>query len=175
MFSEVTVWQQSTRRCCDYQVRIPVSPGFALLKLVLLLLLLPRAAVGQLSLPQPVGYVNDFARVIPQADRARMEALIDEVRAKSGGEIVVVTLPSLEGRTRDEVALRIGREWGVGRRGEPGDPARNTGVVILAVPAEREWKIETGLGTMTFITAAEAGRIGRDYMVPHFQRGNYGE
>src|SRR5690606_974315 len=104
-----------------------------------------------------------------------------EVRAKSGGEIVVVTLPSLEGRTRDEVALQIGREWGIGRRGEPGDPARNTGTVVLVVPKETapdgrgQLKIETGIGTTTFITAAEAGRIADRYMIPYFQRGDYGE
>src|SRR5690606_8214828 len=99
---------------------------------------------------------------------------------KSGGEIVVVTLPSLEGQPIDDVALRIGREWGVGRRGEPGDPARNTGVVVLVIPRETSLdgrghlKIETGIGTTTFITAAEAGRIADRYMVPAFRDGDYG-
>ncbi|MEX2581820.1 MAG: TPM domain-containing protein, partial [Gemmatimonadota bacterium] len=130
---------------------------------------------GQLQLPEPVGYVNDFANVIPAAERQQIESIIDEVRAKSGGEIVVVTLPTLGGRSRDEVGLQIGREWQIGQSGAPGDRARNTGSVVLVVPSEREWKIETGLGTMTFITAAEAGRIGRDLMVPHFPDGNFGQ
>src|SRR5690606_20034024 len=34
--------------------------------------------------------------------------------------------------------------------------------------------IETGLGTNTFITAAEAGRIGREEIVPTFRQGDYG-
>jgi uncharacterized protein len=135
----------------------------------------PLAAQGGLTIPPPVGYVNDFANVISAEDQQRMEQVMDEVRAKSGGEIVVVTLPSLEGRNRDEVALQIGRDWRVGQKGDPGDPTRNTGVVILVVPSEREYRIETGLGTMSFLTAAEAGRIGRDYLVPNFQQGNYGE
>src|SRR5690606_31779555 len=93
---------------------------------------------------------------------------------------VVVTLPSLEGRTRDEVALEIGRQWGVGRRGDPGDPARNTGIVVLVVPKETapdgrgQLKIETGTGTTRFITAAEAGRVADAYMIPYFREGDYG-
>jgi uncharacterized protein len=131
-------------------------------------------ARAQLQLPAPVGYVNDFANVIDAAHRDSMQAVIDEVRAKSGGEIVVVTLPSLQGRSRDEVALQIGREWKVGQKGEPGDPMRNTGTIILVSMQDRAWKIETGDRTITFITAAEAGRIGRDLMVPELQAGNVG-
>jgi uncharacterized membrane protein YgcG len=65
-------------------------------------------AAAQVRLPAPVGYINDFANVIPANVEAQIQQIIDEVRTKSGGEIVVVTLPSLEGRTRDEVACRSG-------------------------------------------------------------------
>jgi uncharacterized protein len=133
----------------------------------------PAAAQG-LELPQPVGYVNDFANVISPAYRDSIQAVIDDVRQKSAGEIVVVTLPSLQGRSRDEVALQIGRDWKIGQKGGPTDADRNTGVVVLVSMQDRAWKIETGTGTMTFIPAAEAGRIGRDLMVPELQAGNPG-
>src|SRR5919108_61962 len=146
--------------------------------LMLCALIATGAAVQQL--PRPVGYVNDFANIIPPARRAEIERIITEVRQKSGGEMVVVTMRSLEGRPANEVALRLGREWGVGRAGEPGDPARNTGLIILVVPKETsptgrgELRIETGLGTNTFITAAEAGRIADLHMIPAFRAGDYG-
>src|SRR5690606_18941394 len=112
------------------------------------------------------------------ANEAAIQRVIDEVRQKSGGEIVVVTLPSIEGRSRDEVALTIGREWGIGQRGEPGGPARNTGVRVLVVPrtsaAGGDLKIELGLGANTFITATEAGRIADEAMVPAFRQDDYG-
>jgi uncharacterized protein len=110
--------------------------------------------------------------ISPEAE-AEMTRIIDEVRQKSGGEIVVVTLPSLGGRSRDEVALQIGREWRVGAKGEPGDPARNTGVIILVAPNDRELKIELGYGANAFITATEAGRIADDLMVPAFREGDF--
>jgi uncharacterized protein len=83
------------------------------------------------QLPAPVGFVNDFAGTIRPAVAARMEAIIQEVRDRSGGEIVVVTLGDLGGRSPTEVALQIGRQWGVGARGGPGDRARNAGVILL--------------------------------------------
>lgn len=145
------------------------------------LLCVPAWGTAQIQLPDPVGYVNDFANVIPPEDEARIQTIVDEVRQKSGGEIVVVTLPSLEGRTRDEVALQIGREWRIGQEGEAGDRARNTGAVVLVVPRETspnnrgDMKIELGDNTSTFITAAEAGRIRDDYMIPAFRAGDYGQ
>jgi uncharacterized protein len=136
--------------------------------------LAPAPARAQLQLPAPTGYVNDFAGVIDPAYRDSMLAVIDEVRQKSGGEIVVVTLPSLQGRPVDEVALQIGREWKVGQKGGPNDPNRNTGTIVLVSIQDRHLKIETGTRTETFITAAEAGRIRRDLMTPELQRGNVG-
>src|SRR5919108_3306810 len=81
-----------------------------------------------IQVPQPRGYVNDFANVIPAASASRIERIIDDVRAKSGGEIVVVTLPDVGQRDVADVAREIGRQWKVGRAGKPGDPARNNGV-----------------------------------------------
>jgi uncharacterized protein len=138
------------------------------------LLVLARPAAAQLRLPAPEGYVNDFAHVIAPAYADSIRAVIDDVRRKSGGEIVVVTLPSLDGDPIADVALRIGREWKIGRKGQPGDRARGTGVVVLLAMKERAWRIENGTGAETFITAAEAGRIGREGMVPELRAGNVG-
>ncbi len=80
--------------------------------------LLPILAVLQLQIPEPVGFVNDFANVISPREEQIMEVLIAEVRQKSRGEIVVVTLPDLDGRVAMQVARDIGREWGVGAMGE---------------------------------------------------------
>jgi uncharacterized protein len=142
---------------------------------VILVLLLPMGLSAQIALPRPVGYVNDFAGVIPAEQVRAIEQVVEEVRARSGGEIVVVTLPSLEGRPITEVGLQIGREWGVGRAGDPGEPARNTGVVVLVVPSERQLRIEVGLGANPFLTAGEAGRIRDEYMLPAFRRNDFGE
>jgi uncharacterized protein len=101
----------------------------------LLLLAAGGAGAQPLQIPRATGYVNDFANVIDPQSEAAITRIADEVRLKSGGEIVVVTLPSLQGRSRDEVALQILREWGIGKRSQGvGDSTANTGTLVMVVP-----------------------------------------
>ena len=139
--------------------------------------LLPFAASAQEpQIPSPTGLVNDFAGVLDAATIARMERIAEDVRAKSRGEIAIVTLPDLKGRDVTDVALRIGREWKVGKIGDPGDPTRNAGAVILLVPKETNSDnrgrcyIATGQGTEGFITDATAGEICREATPSFIQR-----
>ena len=130
-------------------------------------------------LPEPRGYVNDFANVIPAGQAARIASVIDDVRTHSGGEIVVVTLPSIGDANVNDVALQIGRQWKVGKKAAPGDAARNTGIIILVVPKETSADgrghvaIQTGSGTEGFITDGDAGQI-RDEAIPLFRQQDYG-
>jgi uncharacterized protein len=149
---------------------------------VLLALAAPYgAARGQQApqIPPPRGMVNDFANVIPAEQAARIEALAGYVRARSTGEIVVVTLSDLGGRDVAATALRIGREWKVGSNAEIGAAARNSGVIILVVPKEtsRDGKgyvrIEVGQGTEGFLTDGQAGDIWRA-TIPLLQARDYG-
>lgn len=118
-------------------------------------------------IPPPTGLVNDFAHVLDQPSIDRMTRIAEDVRNKSRGEIAIVTLPDLAGRDVSDVALRIGREWKVGKIGNPGDPTRNAGAVILVVPKETasdnrgRCYVATGQGTEGFITDADAGEICR--------------
>src|SRR6266849_8158063 len=94
------------------------------------------ALVGllQVAVPPPRGYVNDFAGVLDPASVAHMDAVIAEVRDKTKGEIAVVTLADIGDRAASDVAVQIGREWGVGARAEAGDRSKNLGIVVLLVP-----------------------------------------
>jgi uncharacterized protein len=134
----------------------------------------------QLQLPAPTGYVNDFAQVIDAQSAQQMLAVIDEVRRKSGGEIVVVTLPDLGGRSAIDVARDIGRQWKVGAQGGPGDRARNAGLVLLLKPGRRpgdgqaELAIGTGSGAEGFVTDAFAGQVRDAIGNAAVQNGSYG-
>jgi uncharacterized protein len=127
--------------------------------------MLPLLLALQLQVPAPTGFVNDFAGVLDAESRREMLAVIDQVKQKSGGEIVVVTLRDLDGRPSIDVARDIGRQWKVGAMGGPGDRARNAGVLVLFKPGARpgdgqaDIAIATGTGSEGFITDAQAGRI----------------
>jgi uncharacterized protein len=137
------------------------------------------AAAQSPEYPLPRGFVNDFAGVIDAERAGRITRLIELVRARSGGEIAVVTLTSLGGREASDVALRIGREWGVGLDAPVGNRARNAGVVILVVPKEASpdnrghVAIDVGQGAEGFIPDGAAGAIWRE-AIPVMQRGAYG-
>jgi uncharacterized protein len=146
--------------------------------------LLQSALIGLLlqsgvKIPQPVGLVNDFAHVIPAENAAQMEQIANDVRAKSRGEIAIVTLPDIGDYAAADVALQIGRQWKVGKIGNPGDPTRNAGAVILLVPKETNSDgrgrcfIATGTGAEGFITDATAGEICRQ-ATPFFMKKDYG-
>jgi len=130
----------------------------------------------QPEIPPPTGLVNDFAHVLDAATVERINRIAEDVRTKSRGEIAVVTLPDLQGREVADVALRIGREWKVGKVGAPGDPTRNAGAVILLVPKETNSDnrgrcfILTGQGTEGFITDAMSGEICREATASFMQR-----
>src|SRR5881396_3822042 len=134
----------------------------------------------QIAVPAPRGYVNDFAGVLAPASVSRIEAVIAEVRAKSRGEIAVVTLADIGDRAASDVALQIGRQWGVGAKGAAGDPAKNLGVVILLVPLKDHRRgtgqvfIATGRGVEGFLPDSRVGRI-RDAMTPYLAREAYGQ
>jgi uncharacterized protein len=139
--------------------------------------IIPGAARSQEpQIPPPTGVVNDFAHVLDAATFERITRIAEDVRAKSRGEMAVVTLPDLKGRDVADVALRIGREWKVGKVGTPGDPTRNAGAVILLVPKETNSDnrgrcfVLTGQGTEGFITDATAGEICREATPAFIQR-----
>ena len=137
------------------------------------------AVLAQIAIPEPRGYVNDFAGVLDAASVAHMEAEIAELREKTRGEIAVVTLPDLGDRAASDVAVEIGRQWGVGAKGAAGDPAKNLGVVILLVPLNQHRPgtgqvfIATGRGAEGFLPDSRVGRI-RDAMTPYLAREDYG-
>lgn len=130
--------------------------------------------------PAPTGFVSDFADVIPADDEARITRLIEAVRAGSQGEIAIVTLRDLAGRDVADVALALGREWGVGARAGIGERARNAGVVVLLVPRETSGDgrghitIQVGQGAEGFITDGTSGDIRRE-ATPLLQQGAYGQ
>ena len=145
------------------------------------LLLQPQIAIP----PAPRGYapnaadvVVDEAGVLKPETIARINSIALDVKLKSGGEMAVVTLKDLRGRSPEEVALTIGREWKLGAIGEIGDRARNAAVVILLVPKETSSdgrgyiRIETAQGAEGFINDARAGQI-RDEAIPALRAADY--
>jgi len=113
-----------------------------------------------------LGYVTDLAGVINPATRQKIELLATEVQQKTGAQIAVVTVNSLEGQTREDYAVDLYKHLGIGAKG------KDNGVLILIAPKERQYRLEVGYGLEPVINDARAGDIGRQ-MVPDLRKGDY--
>jgi uncharacterized protein len=113
---------------------------------------------------QPLGLVSDFANVIDAGSKAEMDDLLTRLRGASGVEVAVVTLPTVGDYEASEVALAIGRKWGVGLKADVGDVRRNAGAVVLLVPRREgepnsgQIRVEVGTGLEGVVTDLQAGR-----------------
>jgi uncharacterized protein len=131
-------------------------------------------AQGEPSFPPRVGYVNDLAGVVDPDSRNTMEDIASEVRRKSRGDIVVVTLPTLEGRSLEDIAGELTELWDVGYRGAPDDPANDTGVLIVLSLEEREFSIQVQEGVEAFFPNAAIRDLVTSKVVTPFRAGEYG-
>jgi uncharacterized protein len=142
--------------------------ALALMLLIALTIGFPAPLAGQ-SLPKPVGYVNDFAGVVDERSRGSMEALIAAVREKTGAEIAVVTVPTIEPYgSIEEYSIELATQWGVGKKGE------DNGIVLLLAMKERRMRIEVGYGLEDVITDGTTGQIQDKSIIPAFRAGDYG-
>ncbi|MEK6285393.1 MAG: TPM domain-containing protein [Acidobacteriota bacterium] len=101
-----------------------------------ILLLLGNASFADPQLPQPQGMLSDFAGKISPANKQQIETLLRNFRDRTGIEIAVVTIPfdNMEGYPIEDYALRLGRQWGVGR-----DSEKRALLLLVAIkPADGE-------------------------------------
>ena len=122
-----------------------------------------------LNIPQPVGWVNDFAGVISQEYKDKLNSLIGELEEKTQAEIAVVTVGSIAPYEEKEYARALFDKWSPGKKG------KDNGVLVLLAIKERRWRIETGYGVEGILPDGLCGEIGRNYMVPYFKDGKYSE
>ena len=145
-------------------------PGQAAVWVPLLLMLLPVApAHGAATFPVTQGFVTDAANVIPAETARRIEVRLEELRARTGTEVAVVTVPSISPLTIEEYATELFARWGIGQKG------KDTGVLIVVAVKERKVRIETGYGIEPILPDGKAGAIIREVMLPRFKQGALGE
>jgi uncharacterized protein len=113
--------------------------------------------------------VYDYANVISASDKQQLESMIDELEQKTGAEIAVVTLQSLDGGQIDDFTNRLFEKWGIGQKG------KDNGLMFLAAMQDRKMRIEVGYGLEGAIPDSKAGRIRRDVITPYFKANQPGK
>jgi len=139
-----------------------------LLPMVALLLALVGAALAQgLTLPDLSGRIVDAAGLMTPPARERLEARLKAHEDKTSDQIVVTTVPSLQGASIEDFANQLFRHWKLGQQ------KTNNGVLLLVAPNERKLRIEVGYGLEATLTDAVAKMIIQAAITPKFKSGDF--
>ena len=140
-----------------------------LLALCALLFALLAPAFAAPTFPALTGRIVDQAGVIPADKQAAIEPKLRDLEDKSGIQLVVATVKSLEGQEIEPYANQLFREWKLGEK------QKNNGVLLLVAPNERKVRIEVGYGLEGTLTDALAKVIITNAIAPRVKAGDFGD
>lgn len=139
-------------------------PGPALRSVVFPLLLV---ALAFQQVPFLSGPVVDQADMLSKGARTRIETVLQDFEQETGSQVVVLTVPSLEGTPIEAFALRVAETWQLGREGV------DDGVLFLIAREERRMRLEVGYGLEGALPDAVARRILDRVVTPAFRAGDF--
>ncbi len=119
-----------------------------------------------LDVPPLTGRVVDLAHVLPDSTVESLTARLTAHEEQSSNQVVVLTIPSLEGESLEEFTHRVATTWKLGRKGT------DNGVLLLVAIKERKVRIEAGYGLEGVLTDIRSAQIIRNEIVPRFRTGD---
>lgn len=140
---------------------------FILLFLALWLAHAPPRAAAEPIFPELTGRVVDGAGLLSPPQEAEIAGQLESLEARTTDQVVLVTLPSLQGYPIEEFGYRLGRHWGIGQKG------KDNGVLLIVAPNERKVRIEVGRGLEGVLPDAIAKIIIANAILPRFRSGDF--
>lgn len=119
------------------------------------------------NIPEVIGFVNDHANLLNESTKSKLETTLKTFSESKKGELVILTVTTMNGLSIDEFGIRVGEKWKVGHAGI------DNGIIMIISTGERKVKIEVGRGSE--ITDAQAGQILDTYMVPLLKQDKWAE
>jgi uncharacterized protein len=151
---------------------LPFLRPIAALIPALLLALLVGAAAAQPAAADPnfptlSGRVVDQANVLSPDTRSALTVKLKDLEEKSGIQLVVATVSSLDGLEVEPYANQLFRAWKLG------EAQKNNGVLFLIAPKEHKVRIEVGYGLEGTLTDATSKIIIVNAVAPRFKAGDF--
>lgn len=125
-------------------------------------------AATSLTFPSLTGRVVDGGNLLSAAERAALTSDLADLEAKTTAQLVVVTLPSLQGTTIEDYGYQLGRGWKIGQKD------KDSGVLLIVAAVERKVRIEVGYGLEGTLTDATTKLIIENTILPAFRTGDFG-
>ncbi|WP_417565713.1 TPM domain-containing protein [Marinobacter sp.] len=137
--------------------------------LMVLLVLLPATVWAQSTpeFPELTGRVVDRAEMLSPEVETRLSQMLQAHEEASTEQVVVVTLPDLQGFPIEDFGYQLGRHWGIGQKGE------DNGALLIVAKEERKIRIEVGYGLEGRLTDAESSVIINRVITPAFRQGDF--
>ncbi len=133
---------------------------------LLLPLLWAGVACAGTQFPALTGRVVDDAHLLSPNTMAQLTQELADYERKTTNQVVVVTLPSLQGQSIEDFGYQLGRHWGIGQKG------KDNGVLLVVAPHERKVRIEVGYGLEGTLTDGASSQIVHDAILPDFKAGH---
>ena len=124
-------------------------------------------SVHAADVPALKGYVNDYANMMSPAVRTKLTNELKEFERTDSTQVVILTIPSLEGLAIEDYSIKVAEAWKVGQKG------RDNGILFIVASQERKMRIEVGRGLEGKLTDLTAGRIIDLVVKPRFKRGDF--
>ncbi len=135
--------------------------------LVIFFLLLMPVLIGAVPKPTEQFYINDYANVLSQEIQDSIYNTSKELYEKTGAQIVVLTINSLEGKDIKDYSLETARTWGIGTAN------KDNGILILLSTIDRKARIEVGYGLEGYLNDSKVGRLLDEYAIPYYKDDNF--
>ena len=133
----------------------------------LLVLCVGAVSAFAFDFPPLTGRVVDNAGILNADIRSDLADKSKFLEEKSGIQLVVTTVPSLQGSDIETYANELFRTWKLGQA------QKNNGVLLLVAPNEHKVRIEVGYGLEGTLTDAMASVIISSAIVPRFKTGDF--
>lgn len=129
-------------------------------------------SIDESPLPEPTSPVMDYAGVMDEETRLRIEKKIIEFRDSSNPsvEMAVAVVRTTGDRSIFEYSLAVARGWGIGSRDDD-----NPGLLLFVAIDDRKYFTQVSYDLEDELPDGLVGSIQRQNLVPEFKAGNYGK
>lgn len=112
-------------------------------------------------------YVNDAADILSSETENYIVEKSTKLNDIDGTQIVVVTVPNLNGYSIEKYANTLFNYWGIG------NSEKNNGLLLLLALEEREFRVEVGDGLGGILSDGKTGRFQDEYIIPYLKNNEW--
>lgn len=120
-----------------------------------------------LEIPALKARVNDYANMLSPQTRNELEIKLEELEKTDSTQVVVLTLPSLEGDALESFSIRVAEKWKIGQK------KLDNGAILVIAKNDRKVRIEVGYGLEGKLTDLISGRIIGNIIIPNFRNDDF--